>query len=58
MLVGVNVLATTDPEIANEWDYERNGNITPREVVRTSRKVYWWKGLADIHGRQKYPSEP
>ena len=44
VLVGVNDLATTDPEIAMEWDYEKNGNITPREVVRTSRKSYWWKG--------------
>lgn len=40
---GLNDLATTDPELAAEWDYELNGEITPKEVFRTSKKLYWWK---------------
>ena len=40
---GLNDLLTTDPGIAAEWDYERNGDITPKQIFRTSRKIYWWK---------------
>jgi len=40
---GVNDLATTDPEIADEWLYEKNGAETPLTVSRTSCKDYWWK---------------
>ncbi len=40
---GVNDLATTDPELAAEWDYERNGDIKPTQIHRTTKKLYWWK---------------
>jgi len=40
--VGVNDLATTDPEIAAEWVYEKNGGSTPQTVMRFSRQEYWW----------------
>lgn len=40
---GINDLATTDPDIAAEWMYERNGKDTPRTVARTSRREFWWK---------------
>lgn len=40
---GLNDLPTTDPDIAAEWDNERNGDITPKQIFRTSRKIYWWK---------------
>lgn len=43
VLAGINDLATTDVMIAAEWDYERNGELTPKDVVRTSKKSYWWK---------------
>ena len=40
---GINDLCTTDPDLAAEWVYERNLNVLPSEVIRTSRKTYWWK---------------
>ena len=40
---GLNDLATTDPEIAAEWDYELNGDTIPQNVFRSSKKYYWWK---------------
>ncbi|PER51002.1 hypothetical protein COL26_33280 [Bacillus thuringiensis] len=29
--------------MAANWDYSRNGNITPNDVLRGSGKKYWWK---------------
>ena len=37
-----NSLATKFPEIANEWDYEKNEGITPKDVTYGSSKLYWW----------------
>ena len=42
ILIGFNDLATTHPEIAQQWDYERNGTLNPTNVIAGSeRKVYW-----------------
>ena len=41
-IVGVNDLATTNPKMASEWDYEKN-TISPLEVKGYSGKKYWWK---------------
>jgi len=39
---GVNDLATLRPDIAEEWDYELNGALTPDMVtVASGRKVFW-----------------
>ena len=40
---GVNDLATTDPQIAAEWCYELNKDITPNQVHRNSKQYFWWK---------------
>lgn len=40
---GVNDLATLYPEIAREWDYERNKGVSPQEIKPYSNKKYWWK---------------
>ena len=40
---GVNDLATTHPEIAAEWDCERNGELKPTDVVAGSSKRVWWR---------------
>lgn len=42
ILAGVNDLATTHPEIAAEWDYEKN-SLTPSEVGKSfgGKKVHW-----------------
>lgn len=41
--VGVNDLATANPRLASEWDYERNYPLTPKDVVTGSNKRAWWK---------------
>ena len=39
----VRNLAEEFPEIAKEWDYEKNGNLTPEMVRPHSGKSVWWK---------------
>ena len=38
-----NSLVSKCPEIANEWNYERNGLLTPELVSNSSGKKVWWK---------------
>lgn len=40
---GVNDLATRCPGIAEEWNQERNGGMTPRMVPYGSDREAWWK---------------
>ena len=41
-VAGENDLATTHPHLASEWDTEKNGDLTPRDVSAGShRKVAW-----------------
>ena len=35
-------LADKFPEIAEEWDYERNGDLKPSDVSAFSKKEAWW----------------
>ena len=42
ILAGYNDLLTTHPAIAAEWDYSKNGTISPKEVSYGSTKKYWW----------------
>ena len=42
LVPGVNDLMSSSPEIAKEWDYEKNGSLRPEMVSRTSAKSYWW----------------
>ena len=44
LIVGVNDLATKYPEIASEWDYEKNGELTPQHTYCNSNKKVWWIG--------------
>ena len=43
LLKGFNDLATTNPELLPCWDYEKNGVITPQEVMKGQHKLVWWK---------------
>ena len=43
VLVGYNDLATTNPKLAEEWDYEKNGNLKPTDVTAGSHKKVYWK---------------
>ena len=40
---GVNDLATIYPNIAKQWDYDKNGSLTPTQVFPSSNKKVWWK---------------
>lgn len=42
ILPGENDLATTYPEIASQWDFARNGNLTPKDVFPGTEKKVWW----------------
>lgn len=42
-VTGINDLATTDPQLAGEWNWERNER-TPYDVPRGSLYTVWWKG--------------
>ncbi len=43
ILKGYNDLSTTNPELAKEWNYEKNYDCTPDNVCAGSGKKVWWK---------------
>ena len=43
VLTGYNDLATTNPTVANEWNYEKNIDILPTMISSGSNKKVWWK---------------
>jgi len=38
-----NCLAVNNPELAKEWDYSKNYNLTPYDVTVGSKRKVWWK---------------
>ena len=38
-----NSLVIMYPEIAEEWNYEKNGKIKPETIPFSSNKRFWWK---------------
>ena len=36
-------LASIYPEIAKEWNYEKNGKLMPEQIAPKSSKKVWWK---------------
>ena len=43
LIVGRTDLATTNPELAEEWNYSQNGSLSPTMVTSRSAKKVWWK---------------
>lgn len=43
LLTGFNDLGTRFPEVAKEWDYTRNGGLTPQDVVFGTNAYCDWK---------------
>ena len=43
VLVGYNDLATTHPNLAEEWHPTKNGDLKPTDVTYGSGKKVWWK---------------
>lgn len=42
VIPGVNDLASKFPHIAEQWNYDLNGNLTPQQVMPGSNKKVWW----------------
>lgn len=59
VLEGFNDLKTTNPKLALEWNYEKNGSLLPSMVTQGSHKKVWWKcnngheWESSIHNRSK-----
>ena len=43
LLKGYNDLSTTNPALVAEWNYEKNGNLTPEDLIAGSEQKVWWK---------------
>lgn len=56
-LAGYNDLATTNSELASEWNFAKNGKLKPTDVTAGSKKKVWWicanghEWIADIKSR-------
>ena len=46
---GENDLATKFPLLAQEWNTEKNGDLTPDQVLPGSHRIVWWRCA---HGHQ------
>ena len=42
VIKGYNDLQTINPALANEWNYDKNDNLTPMDVMPNSNKKVWW----------------
>lgn len=49
-------MATINPLLAEEWDYEKNGDLSPDEVTPNSEKKIWWKCKICNHEWQATPA--
>ena len=43
LVIGFNDLATKFPEITKEWHPTKNGDLTPQDVIATTRRKVWWQ---------------
>lgn len=43
VLTGYNDLATVNPKLAEEWNYDLNGDLKPQDVFPRSKANVWWK---------------
>ncbi len=44
IVMGVNDMATTDPDLAEEWHPTKNGKLTPKDISVGYNKKVWWLG--------------
>ncbi len=49
VVIGINDLTTTHPEIAKEWHPIKNNNLTPQNITAGSNKRIWWKCIMCGH---------
>ena len=36
-------MQTTNPDLAKEWNYDKNNGLSPADVLPNSNKKVWWK---------------
>ncbi len=54
-ILGKTDLTTTHPALAKEWNRERNGALTPRDVSQGSERAVWWRcGLGHSYRAQVF----
>jgi len=41
-ITGENDLQTVNPDLAKEWNFEKNGRLIPSDVLPNSNKKVWW----------------
>lgn len=41
-VIGETDLTTINPSLAAEWNYEKNGSLTPNMITEFSHKKVWW----------------
>lgn len=42
LVIGLNDLATVNPDLASEWNFEKNGMLKPTDLTPNSQKTVWW----------------
>ena len=50
--VSTSNLLLAAPELAKEWDYQKNDKLRPEQVTKGSKRKIWWDVLKDIHTKQ------
>ena len=56
-LNNTNCLSITNPKLSKEWNYKKNKNLTPKNIIGGSKRKVWWiceKGhewKATVHNR-------
>lgn len=53
VVAGHNDFQTTDPEIAAEWDVEKNKGVLPITFSRSSLRFGWWRGKCGHNWRMR-----
>ena len=51
IIPGENDLASNYPDLVEEWDDERNADITPESIAAKSNRKVWWKCSNGHHWR-------
>lgn len=52
-LLRMATLSEAFPDLARQWDYERNGDLTPDTITAYSNKKVWWVCSICHHSYQK-----
>ena len=55
VITGKNDLETANPELASEWDFQKNHPLTPSDVLPHTNKRFWWK-CSEGHSWQTTPN--